>query len=110
LAAASAWEEERRAKGLAAPRVNAALTSGRVLFAVIGEDERLEYTVIGEAVNLAAKLEKHNKVLKTRALADARTCALASCQGYAGADAWRALPATELPDAGGRNDLVVLAG
>lgn len=110
LEAASAWEEERRAKGLAAPRVNAALTSGRVLLAVIGEDERLEYTVIGEAVNLAAKLEKHNKVLKTRALADARTCALASRQGYPTAEGWRALPASELPDAGGRTDLVVLAG
>ncbi len=109
LVAAAAWEEERAARGLAAPQVNAALTSGRVLFAVIGEDERLEYTVIGEAVNLAAKVEKHNKVLKSRALADARTCALAGKQGYAGPRAWQALPGREVPEAGGRLDLVVLA-
>lgn len=113
MAAAAAWEEERSQGGMAAPRVNAALTSGRVLFAVIGENERLEYTVIGEAVNLAAKVEKFNKTLKTRALADARTCALAERQGYVApagwAKTWRALPNTSLPEASERLDLVVLA-
>ncbi|MEQ8651724.1 MAG: adenylate/guanylate cyclase domain-containing protein [Kiloniellales bacterium] len=112
MAAAAAWEEERSRNGMVAPRVNAALTSGRVLFAVIGENERLEYTVIGEAVNLAAKVEKFNKTLKTRALADARTCALAERQGYvapaAWAKTWRALPNTSLPEVGERLDLVVL--
>ncbi len=109
MEAAQAWEEERRQQGLAAPKVNAALTSGRVLFAVIGERARLEYTVIGEAVNLAAKVEKHNKALGTRALADARTCALAAEQGYPPSGAWRSLPQMTLPEVGDVVDLVVLA-
>jgi adenylate cyclase len=37
------------------------VAAGRVVFATLGRVGRLEYTVIGEAVNFAAKLEKHNK-------------------------------------------------
>ena len=40
------------------------LAIGEVLFGLIGDKNRLEYTVIGETVNIAAKLEKHNKVEK----------------------------------------------
>jgi adenylate cyclase len=39
--------------------------------------------VIGEAANLAAKLEKHNKTAGTRALTSAATYELALAQGYA---------------------------
>ena len=62
--------------------VGLALSSGRVVFGAVGDGERLEFTVIGDAVNFAAKLEKHNKDEKTRALTDAATYALAQRQGY----------------------------
>ncbi len=109
MAAAERWEDERRQAGAAAPRINGALTSGRVLFGIIGEDERLEYTIIGEPANLAAKIEKHNKVLKSRALTDARTFALAERQGYRPSRPRRRLPAVRVTEVATTMDLVVLA-
>ncbi|KAB2850095.1 MAG: adenylate/guanylate cyclase domain-containing protein, partial [Hyphomicrobiaceae bacterium] len=53
-----------------------------VVFATLGGADRLEYTVIGEAVNLAAKLEKHNKAERTRALVPLATYEEALTQGF----------------------------
>ena len=87
LAVSSAWARERIDAGLPALAVNAALATGTVLFGCIGNAMRLEYTIIGDPVNLAAKLEKHCKVARARAVATAATLRLAEEQGYrAGAD------------------------
>jgi class 3 adenylate cyclase len=53
-----------------------------VIFGAVGDDTRLEYTVIGEPVNLAAKLDKHNKKSGTRAMATQDAFAMALAQGY----------------------------
>jgi adenylate cyclase len=83
LASTAAWVEERCARGLPAPQVGAAVATGAVMFGTIGDARRLEYTVIGEPVNLAAKLEKHTKAEGVRALCPVRTYQLARDQGYA---------------------------
>ena len=77
-----------------AGKVNAALASGPVVSGTIGDDSRLEYTVIGSTVNLSAKLEKANKLLKTRAIASEETWKAALAQGYqpAGRPRWRKSP------------------
>ena len=62
--------------------VNYAVVAGPVVFGTVGDEDRLEYTVIGPSVNLSAKLEKHNKVLGTRALTDRATWDKAIEQGY----------------------------
>ena len=62
--------------------VNYAVVAGPVVFGTVGDEDRLEYTVIGPSVNLSAKLEKHNKVLGTRALTDRKTWDAALKQGY----------------------------
>ncbi len=82
LEAADQWARDRRAAGLAPLTLGMALSAGRVVFGAVGDGERLEFTVIGDAVNFTAKLEKHNKEEDTRALTDARTYALAEEQGY----------------------------
>ena len=84
LQAVDAWRARRLAQGLAAPDVGAGLAHGSVVFGIIGDGQRLEYTVIGDAVNLAAKLEKHNKAEQTRALATQALYELAQAQGYRG--------------------------
>jgi adenylate cyclase len=81
-AAAASWQAERAGRGEAALAVNFAVAAGPVVFGAIGARERLEFTVIGDAVNLAAKLEKANKAEGTRALTTAETLALAEAQGY----------------------------
>ncbi len=63
-------------------RVNGALAVGNVVFSTLGNADRLEYTVIGEAVNQAAKLEKHNKELGSVALFSQSCFAMAQAQGY----------------------------
>ena len=62
--------------------VNGAVNAGPVVFTAIGHANRLEFTVIGEAVNLAAKLEKHNKAEGTRALTTAGCLARARSEGF----------------------------
>ncbi|MFN4157423.1 MAG: adenylate/guanylate cyclase domain-containing protein [Gemmobacter sp.] len=66
-------------------RTGAAVAAGLVTVGVVGAAGRLEFTVIGNAVNRAAKLEAANKVLGTRMLTDLATLRAAVAQGYAGA-------------------------
>ncbi len=81
LRAAAAWAPPE--PDLPQIAIGMAVASGEVLFGTVGAEGRLEYTVIGDPVNLAAKLEKHNKAEGSAALTDAATHALAVRQGYA---------------------------
>jgi adenylate cyclase len=84
--AARRWALERQAAALPAPAIGAALATGQVMFGAIGDRSRLEYTVIGDPVNLAAKLEKHTKAEGVAALCTAEGYRLALQQGYAAGD------------------------
>lgn len=108
LLAAQRWKAERTAAGKPAPDVGAAVASGEVVFGVIGDDSRLEYTVIGDAVNLAAKLEKHTKVEAVRSLTTRELLDLAREQGYAAAAAKKILPGREVGGVAAPLDLAVL--
>ena len=64
-------------------RAGAAIASGPVTVGVVGAAGRLEFTVIGDAVNRAAKLEDANKQQGTTVLTDAATYAAAVARGLA---------------------------
>ena len=83
LDVADEWAAERARKGQHPLTVNVSVTTGRIVFGAIGDASRLEYTAIGDAVNLAAKLDKHSKIEKCRGLTTAETLMLAQAQGYA---------------------------
>ena len=109
LSEAKEWARARERSGLPALDVNGAVATGRVVFGAVGEAARLEYTVIGDAVNLAAKLEKHNKRAGSRGLATAEAVALAEAQGWRPIWELRPLPASRLPDLERPVDLVAVA-
>jgi adenylate cyclase len=60
-----------------------AVTCGDILCGTVGEESRLEFTVIGDTVNRAAKLEKANKILGTVALAELGLLDAAAREGFA---------------------------
>ncbi|GAB5389978.1 MAG: adenylate/guanylate cyclase domain-containing protein [Alphaproteobacteria bacterium] len=82
MASRIAWQEDCEQNIGFKPEIGAGVAAGGVLFGAIGLEDRLEYTVIGDAVNRAAKYEKHNKAENSLALTDAATLNLAQAQGY----------------------------
>jgi class 3 adenylate cyclase len=72
--------DERRFAGVAA-RNRIGLSTGRVVAGAVGSPGRLSYTVHGNAVNLAARIELLNKEYGTRILLSGKTAE--RCPGFA---------------------------
>lgn len=71
------WSAEREAMGEPPVRIGAGIHFGEAFVGAIGNDDRLEFTVLGDAVNVAARLEHMTKTAGTPLLisADALTAA-----------------------------------
>lgn len=102
------WRVERDRVGKAPLDVGIALASGDVVYGAVGHGDRLEYTVIGEPVNLAAKLEKHAKIASARIIATSGIVRLAEIQGFPAASK-RSLAAARVDGIKEPVDLEVLA-
>jgi adenylate cyclase len=112
IAASVKWTAAQAAGGTTKGQpleVNGAAVAGPVVFAALGNGQRLEFTVIGDAANLAAKLEKHNKALGCRALTTTETWDLAVSQGYIQRGKPRARTASSVAGVTGSIDLVKIA-
>lgn len=110
LGAAQDWRSERAAQGKQTPAMNGAIATGEILFGAVGDETRLEYTVIGDAVNLSAKLEKHNKELGSEGVVTAEAYDLAIAQGYRPGGAERRIAGAGVAGVAEPLDLVAFGG
>jgi adenylate cyclase len=64
-AACAAFREECAARGLPPIRMRVGLNTGPMVVGNMGSQKRFDFTIMGDAVNLAARLEGANKVFGT---------------------------------------------
>jgi adenylate cyclase len=109
LDALCAWADTRRAAGQPAPGVGIGIAVGTVTCGAIGDEGRLEYAVIGDPVNRAAKLQNHTKTEKVLALTTPDAVERAVAQGYDPARAHEMRSACGVAGISEPLDLVVIA-
>ncbi len=77
------WKKEEPLLAAAGiTNIGIGIACGNVVFGAVGQGDRLEMTVIGSPVNTSAKLEKHNKVLRTNCIVSRNTWDNAIREGY----------------------------
>lgn len=108
LAAFDAWARQREAAGLPPLGVGIGVECGPVVCGPIGDEQRLEYAVIGDTVNRAAKFQNHTKAERVRALASAGAYQCALAQGFRPDAAGVPLPGRAVAGIAAPVDLVLL--
>ena len=108
LDALGSWRERRQAEDKPAPGAGIGVDFGVVTCGVIGDHGRLEFAIIGNPVNRAAKLQNHTKVEQVRALASLACRDRALAQGYDGRRVTQVLASRQVAGIPGTVDLVVL--
>lgn len=105
---AESWAAERKEAGEQPIEVVGAIGGGAIIYGAVGDEARMELTVIGDAVNLAAKLEKHTKPAQTAALVEGALYDAAVAQGYAPAKPPKRLECEHVEGAPEPMDLIAL--
>jgi adenylate cyclase len=81
LHAMQAWSEERAAGGATPVRVGIGAHYGPCVVGDVGGERRLEFTVIGDTVNVASRLEELTRALDTPLLVSDELVAAARAEG-----------------------------
>ena len=69
------FNERNKAEGLPHLKMRIGISTGTVFVGNIGSNDRLNYTAVGDTVNLASRLEGTNKIYKTCVLISDKTAA-----------------------------------
>lgn len=103
------WKEEEHFDEKMPPlNISMAMAVGPVVFGITGIQSRLEYTIIGDTVNLAAKLEKQTRTEQVQALTTKKCFNEAKQQGLEAGKEFRILQARQIPAIDETLDLVVI--
>ncbi|MGE3693564.1 MAG: adenylate/guanylate cyclase domain-containing protein [Novosphingobium sp.] len=108
LDALAGWCIAREAQGLPAPGIGVGVDAGTVTVGVIGDDGRLEYAIIGDPVNRAAKLQNQTKAEGVMGLCSVACLDKAVEQGYVSRTAKPLLAGREVAGVAGMIDICVL--
>lgn len=73
VAAIDRWNREREAAGARPIRIGVGIDYGPATVGDVGDERRLEFTVVGDIVNVAARVEELTRSLATPILATGRT-------------------------------------
>ncbi len=82
VAVSDGWRAEQNAAGRPPLDIRFTVAVGQVVFGAVGDASRLEYTVIGDPVNLAAKLDQLTKTERGRGVTTKDSFEAALAQGY----------------------------
>ncbi|APG48540.1 adenylate/guanylate cyclase domain-containing protein [Phaeobacter porticola] len=88
------WSDRRLAAEDTVVEIGIGVHAGEVFAGVVGNADRLEYSVFGDAVNIASRLEAHSKTVPQTIIASATTLEIAGITPAR--QRWSALPPVTL--------------
>lgn len=100
LKSIASWNTERTAKGEAPVRVGIGVHYGQILIGAIGDETRLEYSIVGHPVNVCSRIERLTKKYGVQLLVSEEALSAAALGGMT-FEGWHHIVEEEVPGVSG---------